>query len=112
MAKNKGKIEDTVKDIIDTGMDFRERLITANVATDNIIKPANFDGIFLTNATGGTTVAIVTAGTEFNHHLNREPQGRIVVDQSMAGSIWIHSKNKSTITMKSSADMQAKIIIF
>lgn len=113
MAKEKARTEDTVKDIIGIGIDFRPQTVLARTATGHIIKPANFDGQFLVNATGGLTVQVTTSGNDvFDHALDRDIEGRIIVNQDVAGNITITSSTKKSVTLTATTTINAKIIIF
>lgn len=119
MAKEKAKLEDTVKDIIRTGIDSRPRIITAHAPDKTIIKPSNEDAEWLVNTADGSILVSLTAGisNSFTHHLGRLPEGfkvryintdaRIYADDAT----WA-KRTKTTIYLQTSADCKAKITVF
>ena len=113
MAKEKLNVEDTVKDIINTGIDLRPRTISAKSASGHIIKPTNFDGQYIVNATGGITLALVTGNNTLTHNLNRIPEGYIVVykdanEDIYKGTTW----SDYSCDLAVSGNVNAKVIIY
>lgn len=128
MAKEKANVEDTVKDIIDIGIDFRPRLISSqkvNSTFYHIVKPTNFDGEYLTitSAAAGSiallteliSVVITTAKYTFAHHLDREPVAYRVVYQNKAGCIYDEGTTwtkKQIYLISDTADVTCRVIIY
>lgn len=113
MAKEKARIEDTVKDIIDIGIDLRPRTVLAKSATAHIVKPTNFDGQYIVNATGGITLALTTGNNTISHKLGRTPEGYIIVykdanEDIYKGTTWDEYSCDLTV----SGDVNAKVIIY
>lgn len=113
MAKEKANVEDTVKDIIDTGIDFRPQTVLAKSQTAHIIKPTNFDGQYIVNATGGITLALTTGNNALSHKLGRTPEGYIIVykdanEDIYKGTTW----NEYSCDLAATGSVNAKVIIY
>ena len=113
MAKEKGRIEDTVKDIISTGIDMRPRTVDAKAATDHIVKPNNFDGLYVVGTTGSITLGLSTGNNTLAHKLGRTPEGFIVVYKDADSNIYKGTNwNDYSCDLWVSANVNAKVIIF
>lgn len=117
MAEERGRIEDTVRDIVKgAGIDSRPRTITAQGADSTIVKPNNEDAEWIVNTSDGSILVTIhsAAEDEFEHHLGRIPEGFKVRDirefaQIKRGSTaWTANK----IYLISDADVQCKITVF
>lgn len=109
MAREQGKTEDTVKEIINTGVDFRPRTIRSREAGKHVIKPYNFDGEYLVDdnnlpanptESDHITVSLIHGeSTSFNHHLDRVPQQVRVENATACACVHLLTADKATATI-------------